>query len=169
MYTVTAGNKTVDFQAIAPNVRCEDPEVTQGTAPDATPTPTTESGGGNLIADSQALELSLESNGADVELGGKSEFSEFFGLQPSEIKVNGASVQIYEFAPGTSAEEASEGVSDDGTTIVNPDGSVMSVFWVAPPHFYLFGNSILLYLGNDAEIGALLGSVAGEFAGRDFG
>ncbi|MCH8116023.1 MAG: hypothetical protein IIB25_11145 [Chloroflexi bacterium] len=182
VYHVIAGNKTVDFQAIAPNVRCEDPELTEGAAPDATPTSTTGSGGGSIIADSQALEISLESKGADVEFGGKSEFSELFGLRPSELKVNGASVQIYEFAPGTSAEKASESVSADGTTIVNPDGSVsadgtsivnpdgsvMSVFWVAPPHFYLFGNSILLYLGNDAELGALLGSVAGEFAGRDF-
>ncbi|MCI0804868.1 MAG: hypothetical protein J4N96_10520, partial [Chloroflexi bacterium] len=159
VYQIIAGKLRVEYQAIAANVRCP--------APDATPTPGPATGG-SIIADSQALEITLESKGADVEFGGKSQFSDLFGLQPSEIKVNGESLQIYEFAPGTSAEEASGGVSADGSTIVNPDGSVMSVFWVAPPHFYLFGNSILLYLGNDAELGALLGSVAGEFAGRDF-
>ncbi|MCH8229375.1 MAG: hypothetical protein IIA53_03495 [Chloroflexi bacterium] len=160
VYHIVAGKLRVEYQAIAPNVRCP--------APDATTTPDPPSGGGSIIADSQALELSLESKGADVEFVGKSEFSDLFGLRPSELKVNGQSVQIYEFAPGTSAEEASGAVSADGSTIVNPDGSVMSVFWVAPPHFYLFGNSIVLYVGNDAELGALLGSVAGEFAGRDF-
>ncbi len=137
-----------------------------GSGGDDVPVPAT--GGGSIIADSQALEITLESKGADVEFGGKSQFSELFGLQWSELKVNGESLQIYEFAPGTSAEEASEGVSISGSTIVNPDGSVMSVLWVAPPHFYLFGNSILLYVGNDAEIGALLGSVSVQFAGRDF-
>ncbi|MCH8910555.1 MAG: hypothetical protein IH867_07425 [Chloroflexi bacterium] len=126
------------------------------------------SGDGSIIADSQALKITLESKGADVEIGGKSQHPRMFGLQWSELKVNGESLQIYEFAPGTSAEEASEGVSASGTSIVNPDGSVASPTWAAPPHFYLFGNSILLYNGIDAEIEALLGSVSVQFAGKDF-
>jgi hypothetical protein len=158
VYHIVAGKLRVEYQAIAPNVRCVDPELT----------PSAGSGGGSIIADSQALELSLESKGADVEFGGASAFSKLFGVAPSELKVNGQAVQIYQFAPGTSAEEASESVSPGGTTIVNPDGSVMSVMWIAPPHFYLFGNAIILYVGNDPEIGALLDSVAGKFAGSDF-
>ena len=130
------------------------------------PVPTT--GGGSIIADIQALELALESKGADVEFYIKSQHTGMFGLHWSVLKVNGESLLIYEFAPGTSAEEASEGVSASGSSIVNPDGSAVSVTWVAPPHFYLFGNSILLYVGNDAEIGALLGSVSVQFAGKDF-
>ncbi|MCH8230423.1 MAG: hypothetical protein IIA53_08860, partial [Chloroflexi bacterium] len=123
----------------------------------------------NIIADIQALELALESKGADVEFGIKSQFSgRMFGVPSTELKVNGVSLLIYEFAPGTSAEEASEGVSPDGTSINYPDRVHTSVSWAAPPHFYLFGNSILLYNGNDAEIGALLGSVSVQFAGSDF-
>jgi hypothetical protein len=162
MYTVTAGKFSTQFQAIAPNVRCADPG-------EATPTPAPPTnGGGSIISDAQALEFSLEAKGADVEYGGRSEFSKMFGLSPSEMKINGVGVQIFQFAPGTSAEKASEGVSLGGTTIVNPDGSAMNVLWIAPPHWYLFGNSIILYVGNDAETGELLDSVAGKFTGRDF-
>ena len=161
LYVVSAGKFSTEFQAIAPNVRCADPN-------EATLTPAPPFGGGSIIADSQALELSLEARGADVEYGGKSDYSKMFGLLPTEIKVNGVGVQVYEFAPGTSAEEASESVSTDGTTITNPDGSAMSALWIAAPRWYLFGNSIVLYVGDDAGIGALLDSVAGKFAGSDF-
>ena len=162
-YTVNAGKETVEFQAIAPNVRCADPN-----SPTPTPAPFPPSGGGSIIADSQALELSLEAKGADVELGGRSEYSIYFGLNPSELKINGVAVQIYEFAPGTSAKEASESVSADGTSIVTADGMAMSAMWIAPPHWYLFGNAIILYVGNDEGIGELLDSVATQFAGTKF-
>ena len=161
VYTVTAGKKSTEFQAIAPNVRCADPG-------ESTPIPVPPSGGGNIIAASHALELSLEANGADVERGGQSDFSKLFGLLPSEIKVNGVAVQVYEFAPGSSAESASDSVSLDGSTITSSNGTVMTVNWIASPHFYLFGNSIILYVGDDTEIGNLLSSVAGQFAGSEF-
>lgn len=159
VYTVNAGETTVEFQAIAPNVRCADPNQ-------ATPTPPT--GGTSIISDALALELSLKGLGADVENGGQSEFSSFFKVNPSELKVNGVAIQIYEFAPGTAAVEASMTVSADGTSIVTTDGMAMSVFWVAPPHWYLYGNSIILYVGSDLDIADLLDSVATQFAGSEF-
>ncbi len=161
VYTVNAGKESVTFQAIALNVRCADPDA-------ATPTPAPFPGGGSIIADSQALQLTLEALGADVSYGGQSEFSKQFGLYPTEMKVNGQQVVVYSFAPGTSAEKASETVSSDGSTFEMADGTVMSVHWIANPHWYLFGNAIVLYLGNDAEIGELLGSVGDQFAGVEF-
>ncbi|MBC8453065.1 MAG: hypothetical protein H8D69_01190 [Chloroflexi bacterium] len=161
LYTVNAGRETVEFQAIAPNVRCADPS-------EATPTPAPlPGGGGSIIADSQALELTLESKGAVVEYGGQG-VAQQFGLFPTELKVNGQLVLVYEFAPGSSAQEASETVSSDGSTFQTEDGAVMSVLWIEPPHFYLFGNAILLYIGNDAEMGKLLDSVADQFAGGSY-
>jgi len=162
-YTVKAGKETVELQAIAPNVRCADPN-----APTPTPAPFPPSGGGSIIADSQALELSLKAKGADVEYGGQSGVSKQFGLLPTEMKVNGQQVFIYEFGPGSAAVEASKTVSSDGATFTTADGLVMSVLWVAPPHFYLFGNAIILYIGNDEGIGRLLNSVATQFAGSKF-
>ena len=163
LYTVNAGKETVEFQVIAPNVRCANPN-----APTPTPAPFPPSGGGSIIADSQALELSLEAKGADVEYGGQSGVSKQFGLLPTEMKVNGQQVLVYEFGPGSAATEVSETVSSDGATFTNADGTVMSVLWIAPPHFYLYGNAIILYVGNDEGIGELLDSVATQFAGKKF-
>jgi hypothetical protein len=45
----------------------------------------------------------------------------------------------------------------------------MAVNWVSTPHFYLYGNAIILYVGDDVEMGELLGSLGGQFAGGDYG
>jgi hypothetical protein len=154
LYTVNYGEETVEFQAIAPNVRCADPN-----APTPTPAPFPPAGGGSIIADSQALELTLKGLGADVEYGGQSDVSKQFGLLPTELKVNGQQVLVYSFAPGTSAEEASKTVSKDGSSFES-DGMVMTVHWIANPHFYLYGNAIILYVGDDSGVIELLGSIA---------
>jgi hypothetical protein len=160
-YTVNAGSKSTTFQAIAPNVRCADPNA-------PTPTPEPPAGGGSIIADSQALEITLKSQGAQVTYVGLNKVSEQFGLEPTELKVNGQRVLVYEFAPGTSAQKASETVSADGTSFEVGDGSVTSVNWISTPHFYLFGNAIVFYLGDEAEMGRLLDSVGDQFAGGGY-
>ena len=162
LYTVNYGKETAEFQAIAPNVRCADPN-----APTPTPAPFPPSGGGSIIADSQALEFSLEAQGAAVEYGGQSDVSKQFGLLPTELKVNDQQVLVYEFGPGSAALEASKTVSSDGSSFES-DGMVMTVHWIANPHFYLYGNAIILYVGNDEGIGELLDSVATQFAGPKF-
>jgi hypothetical protein len=161
-YTVNYGEESVEFQAIAPNVRCADPDL-------ATPTPAPFPGGGSsIIADSLAFELSLEAKGADVVSGGQSDAAKQFGVLPTEFKVNGAQVLVYEFGPGTAATDAAKTVSSDGSTFEMADGSVMSVHWIANPHFYSYGNAIVLYIGDDSQIGALLDSIATQFAGPKF-
>ena len=163
VYTVKAGDKTETFQAIVSNVRCTDPGL-----PTPTPAPFPPSGSGSIIADSQALELTLRSLGADVSYGGQSDVSKQFGLYPTELKVNGQQVLVYGFDPSTSAEKASETVSSDGSTFEMADGTVMTVHWIANPHWYLFGNAIILYIGDDAEIGSLLGSIGDQFSGVEY-
>jgi hypothetical protein len=83
------------------------------------------------------------------------------------LKVNGQQVIVYEFGPGSAADEASKTVSSDGSSFES-DGMVMTVHWIANPHFYLYGNAIILYVGNDEGIGELLDSVATQFAGPKF-
>jgi len=160
LYTVTAGNEKVEFQAIAPNVRCADP----GTAT-PTPAPPVSGGGSSIIADSIALELSLKAKGADVESGGQVDHSKQFGLYPTEYKVNGQQVLIYEFAPGSYAIDASKTVSTNGSEFKLEDGAIMNVHWIATSHFYLYGNAIIQYVGEDEEIVNLLDAVAAQFAG----
>jgi hypothetical protein len=157
VYVVNAGDKTATFQAIAPNVRCVDPDQ-------ATPTPQPPTGGTSLISDSLALELSLRGKGADVENGGQGDGAKQFGVVPTELKVNGQQVLIYEFGPGSAAQEASETVNSNGSELTTAEG-VMMVHWIATPHFYLYGNAIILYVGDDADIVDLLNSTASLFAG----
>lgn len=167
VYTVNAGEATATFQVIAPNVRCANPD-----APTQTPAPPT-GGGSSIIADSLALELSLKAKGADVENGGQAMIKNLFGMNFSEIKINGVGVQIYEFAPGSYAQDAADSVRADGYAINQTfdDGTSASTQynWLATPHFYPFGNSIILYVGDDAEITELLDSIATKFAGGSLG
>ncbi len=157
VYTVNYGEESVTFQAIAPNVRCADPD-----APTPTPAPPA-----SIIADSLALELSLKNNGADVENGGQTGDSSFFNITPSVLKVNGFRVEVFEFAPGATAEAAAKTVSADGTSIQSADGVVESLMWIAPPRWYTFGNAIVLYVGMDEEVISHLDAVAIQFAGND--
>ena len=156
-YSVTAGEKRAKFQAIAPNVRCANPD-------DATPTPTPPTGGTSIISDSLALELSLRGQGADVENGGQSLVAKQFDVFPTELKVNGEQVLIYEFGPESAAQEASETVNSNGSELTTANG-VMMVHWIATPHFYLYGNAIILYIGDVEDTVDLLDSVASLFAG----
>jgi len=52
---------------------------------------------------------------------------------------------------------------------IHPDGSgnaTTVVDWVAPPHFFLKGRVLVIYLGSDATIVSLLSGVLGsQFAG----
>ena len=46
------------------------------------------------------------------------------------------------------------------------DGSISSVNWIGPPHFFLLDNVIALYIGDDETvISALLGISGESFAG----
>jgi len=153
-YTVIYGEEKVEFQAIAPNVRCADPN-----APTPTPAPPA-----SIIADALALELSLKANGADVENGGQSGDSSFFNVNPSILKVNGFRVEVFEFAPGDAAAEAAKLVSTDGASIKTADGAIMSLMWIAPPRWYTFGNAIILYVGMDEDVIGHLDAVATQFA-----
>lgn len=156
VYTVNYGDESVTFQAIAPNVRCADPNL-----PTATPSPPPAS----IISDALALELSLEGAGAEVENGGQSNDTSFFNMAPTVLKVNGFAVQVYEFGPGSTADAVSKTVSADDMSFITADGVDVSMMWIAPPHWYTFGNAIVLYVGLDQEIIDLLGSVATQFAG----
>jgi hypothetical protein len=112
--------------------------------------------------------MTLERFGIEAVWGdGDKTGSDLFGFDSDHILINGHRVDAWVFAPGSSAWDAAHGVAESGYSIALPDGTVVNPFWVSTPHFYLFGNSIVLYVGLDEEVLAALDQAAYKFAGPD--
>ncbi len=103
----------------------------------------------------------LQAVGAQVELDGTIT-QEFFSPLGLIARVNGEDVQVFKYPDAASAQREAESVAPDGSKVGN-----VSVAWVAAPHFYRFGNLIVLYVGNDeAILQALEKALGAPFAGQ---
>lgn len=124
-----------------------------------TPTPSITSHGGP-VKDYVSLVDNLRGAGANVEPVGEIT-QPFFSVEGFVIKVNGADVQVFEYADGTAAENEAQLVAPDGGSV----GTSM-ISWVAPPHFYKTERLIVLYVGDDTGVLEVLAEVLGApFAG----
>ena len=124
--------------------------------PDANPTEP-------IAAEPLAIEA-LHAAGAEVEEGEPLAES-VFGVPGQVIRANGAAVQLYTFANEADAQAAAETVSPEGSSI----GTTM-ITWMGTPHFYLSGDTIVTYAGDDADVLQLLESALGpQFAGGSVG
>ena len=122
------------------------------------PVDTTPSG---EVEELDGLVEALQAEGADVEPGDSIE-QPFLSVQGQIIKVNGADVQVFEYASAEDLGLEASQVSEDGSSI----GTSM-VGWVADPHFYRSGRLLILYVGEDRTVIDLLESVVGpQFSGR---
>jgi hypothetical protein len=73
-----------------------------------------------------------------------------------------ADVQLFEYGSAADAETDAHQIRADGSGT-----ATTSVDWVAPPHFYLKGRVMVIYVGSDPAVVTLLGSLLGpQFAGR---
>ncbi|MBN1815522.1 MAG: hypothetical protein JXA14_27060 [Anaerolineae bacterium] len=102
----------------------------------------------------------LQARGSTVRTAGDLT-QPFFSVDGQVLRVSGHDVQVFEYPNAAAAgSEAAQVLSDGsviGTTMVN---------WVSPPHFYRSGKLVVIYVGDDAELLALLEEVLGEqFAG----
>jgi hypothetical protein len=140
--------------ALAPSPKAE---------PTRTPTPTTAptndstpDSHGNLVGGYVELVDALRADGATVEPVGSVE-QLFFSVEGQVITVNGADVQVFEYADEAAREAESSLITPDGqpspTSIVD---------WIAPPNFWAKGRVIVLYVGTDAEVIARLTEVLGD-------
>ena len=108
-----------------------------------------------------SLMINLQNAGAQVELGDSIE-QPFFTMQGKILKVNGADVQVFEYASAEAMEADVALISADGGSV----GTSM-ISWKANPHFFKSDSMIVLYVGDDDSILTALQSVLGEqFAGR---
>jgi hypothetical protein len=87
-------------------------------------------------------------------------------LSAHTVSAGGVELFIYEYAGPEEAAAAAGRISPDGTTLTGLDGSVSSVRWIAPPHFWQSGAFIIQYLGEDTALLAGLERALGTpFAG----
>ncbi len=115
---------------------------------------------GGAVEDYISLVDSLRASGATVEPAGEMT-QPFFSVDGMVIVVNGADVQVFEYADAAAAEAEAALVSPDGSSV----GTSM-VGWVAPPHFYRAEKLIVLYVGDSETVTDVLESVLGQqFAG----
>jgi len=115
---------------------------------------------GGPVTGYTSLVDNLRAAGATVQAAGEIA-QDFFSVKGQVVKVNGADVQVFTYESAAAAEAATALVSTTGTSI----GTTM-VTWVETPHFYVTGRTIVLYVGDDDAVTAVLEDVLGpQFAG----
>jgi hypothetical protein len=73
-----------------------------------------------------------------------------------------ADVQLFEYGSAASAETDAHQIRADGS-----GNATAIVDWVAPPHFFLKGRVMAIYVGTDPVVVSLLqGLLGAQFAGR---
>jgi hypothetical protein len=130
-------------------------------------TPTPSAANASLfMVDYSTLIDSLRATGADVvEKGPISQ--RFFSVQGQSVEVNGALMQVFEYPTNEAAETDSKAVRPDGYAFTSGGRIMMFVEWIAPPHFFLSGSMIVIYVGQDESVLNLLKDKLGpQFAGR---
>lgn len=73
-----------------------------------------------------------------------------------------ADVQLFEYSSASAASADANRITPDGSGTANT-----KISWVSPPHFFLKGRVMALYVGSDPAVLSLLQSLLGpQFAGR---
>jgi hypothetical protein len=113
------------------------------------------------VEDRASLVAAFQAAGAQIETGDPV-IQDFFSVDGQTIKVNGADLQVFEYADAANMEKDASQVAPNGSSI----GTSMPM-WLDKPHFYKSGRIVVLYLGTDQAILDLLNKVIGpQFAGQ---
>lgn len=107
-------------------------------------TPQTSHGG--PVRDHVSLVDTLRAQGLTVEPTG-SISQPFFPIPGQALRVNDQDIQVFEFEDPSAVQSQAKDISPDGMSVGNT-----LVQWINPPHFFLSGKVIVLYLGTDAEL-----------------
>ncbi len=110
---------------------------------------------GGLVKDQVSLLDALRKAGATVTIGDQVE-QPFLSVTGTQVTVNGADVQLFEYVDEAAAQADATKLTDTlagrGTTMIS---------WVASPHAYRAGRVIVLYVGDDPAVLKLLQDVLG--------
>jgi Sporulation and spore germination len=97
----------------------------------------------------------LRAAGAEVSAAGQVE-QPFFPVTGEVINVNGASIQVFEFADASTRQQVSDTISANGDEI-----GTFIPSWIGLPNFWASESLIVLYLGEDQTLIDLLSSILG--------
>jgi hypothetical protein len=154
--TVSAANEPTAAPRLSSTMRPI--PLNQRPTPQPEATPPTRSKTGS-IADLASLMKTLRAQGLKVRFAGAIEDPLLPGTGTALI-VNGADVQVFEYADNNAVQAA--------LAMINPDGSLVDVDidWDGSPHFYQSGRIIALYIGNnDTVTKALTRALGTQIAG----
>jgi hypothetical protein len=91
--------------------------------------------------------------------------SELLGVRPAVYRLADGQVEIFRFPSAEAARKHAKRVDPGGYGVRSESGAVQ-VEWVAPPHWFRSGGSIVLYLGTSTRVLEALRALAGpQFAG----
>lgn len=121
---------------------------------------------GGPIRDHVSFVDSLRREGYTVEIAGEIQ-QPFLRAKGTRLSLSGgglaqpAELQSYDYEDPDAARADADRIGPDG----NPKAT--QVEWIAPPHFYLQGRVLVLYLGSDPKVIQLLNGLLGsQIAGR---
>jgi len=123
---------------------------------------------GGPVQDQVSLIDALRSKNLTVDISGGVSQPFLSPQSGTTVRLSGgplttvADLQIFEYGSASAASADAHQIRADGsgnaTTIVD---------WVAPPHLYLKGRVLVIYVGSDPAVLSLLQSLLGpQFAGR---
>ncbi len=143
------------LSSCASGARAVQPESTLPPEEDLSATPEAVSHG-DEIGGYVELADALRAAGAEVEPVEPIE-QPFFDASGQIIRVNGADVQVFEFADEVARKAASDQISPDGSST----GTTM-ITWIDQPNFWAKGRVIVLYVGKVAPTIDFLSGVMGR-------
>ncbi len=149
-----------------PGTAVPDATPAAGTHSASAPDPTVVTSTGSIV-DRASFITALRAEGITVATGEEIE-QPFFRPESGRLLLLSGNdlageteVQVYEYADPAAARADAEQIDPDG----HP--RTVMVSWMAPPHFFRQGNLIVLYVGDDPAVVALLTKLLGpQFAGQ---
>jgi hypothetical protein len=115
--------------------------------------------------DSRRVVEALRAAGLPLEPADASTRPWLFGLTARSYEAPAGRIQLFEFPDAYSAITARNGISSDGTGVSSP-GQVTLIDFIGPPHWFLMGAALVLYVGDNPEmLGPLEQALGPQFAG----
>ena len=123
---------------------------------------------GGPVRDQVSLIDTLRGKSVTVDITGTMSQPFLKAQSGTAVRISGGSLttaadlQLFEYGSVSAASADAQKISHDGSGT-----ATTKISWVGPPHFFLKGRVMVLYVGSDPAVLSLLQSLLGaQFAGR---